>query len=55
MNNALIAVVVGFAIGALIGFAYGQGASSRVSSAVATGYKNGVATVSINVGKVLLG
>lgn len=55
MNKTLLAVAVGFAIGAVIGFVYGQAARSRVADAITTGYKNGVATVSINVGKVLLG
>lgn len=55
MNKILIAVVAGFTIGAVIGFLYGQGARSRLNDAVSTGYKSGVATISINVGKVLLG
>lgn len=55
MNKTVLAVAMGFAVGALIGFVYGQAARSRVSGAIATGYKNGVATVSIDVGKVLLG
>lgn len=55
MNKTILAVGIGFAIGALIGFMYGQGARSRVADAISTGYRDGVATVSINVGKVLLG
>lgn len=51
----LIAVAIGFAIGAAVGFMYGQGARSRVSDAIKTGYQRGVATVSIDVGRVLLG
>lgn len=48
-------VPVGFVLGALLGFAYGQRARQAAPDAVSADFKDGVATIEVDTIKLLRG